>query len=166
MTVIASTVFPRQAAGSLLEKDGQIIGSGLIGQNFVTPGYFHSRPSEAGDAGYDASASSGSNLGPTSQKLMKKVNERLVAVREENSLRASVPVPSDAVLASSSGLDPHISPAYAYLQADRVAKARSLPVKAVESLSEQHLADKAFGIFGEPTINVVKLNIALDDMKP
>lgn len=166
MTAIAGVIFPKQAAGSLIEKNGQVVGSSLIGQNFNKPEYFHPRPSAAGDNGYDATASGASNLGPTSEKLMQTVGDRIKAVRAENNLNDAAKVPADSVLASSSGLDPQISPMYAYLQVERVAKLRGLPQEAITKLVDQQVEGRTLGIFGEPTVNVLKLNIALDNINP
>ncbi|MES2706640.1 MAG: K(+)-transporting ATPase subunit C [Verrucomicrobiota bacterium] len=160
---IGQTVFKDKANGSLIVgKDGQLRGSTLLGQNFSGPQYFHSRPSAAGANGYDASASSGSNLGPTSQKLADQIRERVAAYRAENGLAADVQIPADAVTASASGLDPHISPRNAELQLDRVAKARNFTAAQVSGLIRQATDNPGFGILGEPGVNVVKLNLALD----
>jgi K+-transporting ATPase ATPase C chain len=162
MTGIAQGVFPDKANGSIIERDGQAVGSALVGQNFSGPEYFHSRPSAAGAEGYDASASSGSNLGPSSQVLVDRVAESLAKIREENGLAADTPIPVDAVTASGSGLDPHISPAYAELQVARVAEARGLSADAVHSLVEEHTAGSTLLVMGEPRVNVLELNLALD----
>ena len=155
--------FPRQANGSLIEsKDRRIIGSELLGQNFAGAKYFHPRPSAAGANGYDAANSSGSNLGPTSQKLMDLVKQRAETYRVENDLPANALVPGDAVTASGSGLDPHISIKNAALQSPRVAKERGLSVDAVKEAVAKATDGRSLGIFGEPGVNVLKLNIALD----
>jgi K+-transporting ATPase ATPase C chain len=160
---IGQTVFKDKANGSLIiGKDGQVRGSTLLGQNFSGPQYFHSRPSAAGANGYDAGASSGSNLGPTSQKLTDQIKERIAAYRSENNLTTDPPVPADAVTASGSGLDPHISPRNAELQLDRVAKARNLTTAQVTELIRQATERPNLGILGDPGVNVVKLNLALD----
>ena len=161
-TAVAQVAFPDEADGSLIERDGVVVGSSLIGQPFAAPEYFHPRPSAAG-AGYDGSASSGSNLGPLSPDLLAAVAERVAAYREENGLPDTVAVPVDAVTASGSGLDPHISIANARLQAPRVAAARGLEVAEVAALIDAHTAGRTFGILGEPGVNVLELNLALDD---
>ena len=162
-TAIGQVAFHDKANGSLIERDGTVVGSELIGQTFTAPQYFHSRPSAAG-AGYDGSASSGSNLGPQSPDLLAAVAERVAAYREENGLGADVVVPVDAVTASASGLDPHISVANARLQAVRVAAERGLAVQVVLELVDAHTDGRSLGILGEPGVNVVTLNLALDDM--
>ena len=162
--VIAQAVFPWQANGSLIVRDGHVAGSKLIGQNFTQARYFHPRPSAAGDKGYDASNSSGSNLGPTNSKLVEGAKGNLSKVLEENPGTAARQVPIDMITASGSGLDPEISLADARLQAARVAKSRGLSDEAVESLIREHTRGRSVGIFGEPGVNVLELNLALDHL--
>ncbi|MGA9596277.1 MAG: K(+)-transporting ATPase subunit C [Acidimicrobiia bacterium] len=161
VTAVAQVAFRDQADGSLIEADGRVVGSRLIGQRFEGPEWFHPRPSAAGD-GYDPRASSGSNLGPTSPELQKLVAERVAAYRAENDLPDEVQVPIDAVTASGSGLDPHISVANARLQAPRVADARALPLQTVLDLIDAHTDDRPLGVLGDPGVNVVELNLSLD----
>jgi len=160
-------LFGDKANGSLIvDKDGTVRGSALLAQNFSSEKYFQPRPSAAG-TGYDASASSGTNLGPTSQKLADSIKAAVAASRTANGLAADAPVPADAVTSSGSGLDPHISVANAQLQAARVAKARNLPLDRVQALVAAQTADRDLHIFGEPTVNVLLLNRALDtELKP
>jgi potassium-transporting ATPase KdpC subunit len=156
--------FPQQANGSLLESsDRRIIGSERLGQNFAGAKYFHPRPSSAGANGYDAASSSGSNLGPTSRKLIDAVKQRAGAYRAENGLAADALIPADAVTASGSGLDPHISAKNAELQAVRVAKERNLGLDAVKAEIAGATDGRSLGFLGEPGVNVLKLNIALDE---
>jgi K+-transporting ATPase ATPase C chain len=164
-TAIGQVAFDHQADGSLIERDGHVVGSELIGQVFSAPGYFHGRPSAAGD-GYDGSASSGSNLGPTNTDLLNAVNERAIAYREENSLPDGAMVPVDAVTASGSGLDPHISVANADIQSARVAAARGLDVSTVRAMVHDYTEGRDLGVLGEPGVNVVRLNLALDALAP
>jgi K+-transporting ATPase ATPase C chain len=166
ITGIGQAAFPRQANGSLVKVDGEAVGSSLVGQNFSGPEYFHPRPSGAGADGYDGGASSGSNLGPSSQALVDRVTESLATIREENNLSSSASVPVDAVTASGSGLDPHISPAYAELQIPRVAEERGLSEDAVRALVKKHTDGSTFLVLGEPRVNVLRLNIALDEAAP
>jgi len=163
VTGLARVFFPRQAAGSILYKDGQPVGSALIGQNFSGPGYFHGRPSAAGQ-GYDAASSGASNLGPTDKALLNQIARRAAEVRQENGLSPKAPVPADLVTASGSGLDPDISPASAFLQVPRVAAARHLPVEAVQKLVQSHIQGPELGFLGEPRVNVLQLNLDLDKM--
>lgn len=155
---LGQTLFPDQAGGSLIREGDRVIGSDLVGQAFSRPGYFHPRPSAAGD-GYDAAASSGSNLGPTSADLAAAVRSRVAAARSEG---ATGPVPAHAATASGSGLDPHISPAMALMQASRVAEARGLPVEVVRRLVEQAVEPPTLGLLGEAHVNVLTLNRQLD----
>jgi K+-transporting ATPase ATPase C chain len=160
----SQALFPRQANGSLIrDQGGRVRGSTLIGQYFSGPQYFHSRPSAAGD-GYDAAASAGTNLGPTSRKLADRIQAAVAAYRAENGLTAATPIPADAVTSSGSGLDPHISPANARIQAGRVAGARHLSPGEVGRLIDAATSDRDWGILGEARVNVVQLNLALDDL--
>jgi K+-transporting ATPase ATPase C chain len=159
---LGSLIFPEQATGSLLrDAQGKIIGSALLAQGFTSEKYFHPRPSAAG-SGYDAVSSGGSNLGQTSQKLMDSVKARVEVYRKENGLTAETLIPGDAVTASASGLDPEISLANALLQAPRVARARGLTAEEVEATVRRHERGRDLGILGEPGVNVLLLNLALD----
>jgi potassium-transporting ATPase KdpC subunit len=163
VTGIAQGLFNNKADGSLVENaDGQVVGSSLIGQSFSEPEYFHPRPSAAGD-GYDGSASSGSNLGPTNDDLLASVEERTDSYRNENHLDADAHVPVDAVTASASGLDPNISVANARLQAPRVAEERGLDLDTVTGLVDDHTSGRDVGFLGEKRVNVLELNLALDE---
>lgn len=164
VTGLAQAVFPAQANGSLIERDGVVIGSSLIGQSFTRPEYLHPRPSAAG-AGHDAANSGAGNLGPTSRKLVDDVAARVAAVRTENP-DAVGPVPADLVTASGSGLDPHLSPAAADYQVPRLAKARGLPADAIRALLATHTAGRQWRLFGEPRVNVLEVNRALDARAP
>jgi K+-transporting ATPase ATPase C chain len=161
VTGIAQVAFPHRADGSLVDRDGTVVGSRLIGQKFASLRYFHPRPSAAGD-GYDAMASAASNFGPTNQAYLADVRQRIGAYRSENGLAAGVPVPVDAVTASGSGLDPDISPANARAQAGRVARARGLSRAEVLALVAAHTDGRSLGFLGEPAVNVLELNLALD----
>jgi potassium-transporting ATPase KdpC subunit len=159
---IAQTIFPRQAGGSIIVASNKVVGSSLIGQNFSSPKYFQSRPSAAGDKGYDASNSGGSNLGPTNKALIDAVKLRLKNLVESNPGVDPSQVPIDLVTASGSGLDPEISPAAADLQVARVAHARGLSEDQVRQLIADNTRPRSVGIFGEPGVNVLLLNLALD----
>jgi potassium-transporting ATPase KdpC subunit len=162
MTGLAQVLFPWRANGSLVtDEKGQVVGSELIGQGFANPAYFQPRPSAAGEKGYDAASSSGSNLGPTSKKLQDRINEDLKRLKEENP-QATGPVPAELVTASASGLDPHLSPEGALWQVPRVAKARGISPDRVKAVVDAGIEGRTFGILGEPRVNVLLVNLALD----
>jgi len=161
VTAIAQLVFPHQANGSLIVKDGKVVGSALIGQSFDDPKYFWGRPSATSPFGYNAASSSGSNLSPTNPALVKSVQERVDALRAADPGNTA-PVPVDLVTTSASGLDPHISPAAALYQVNRVAKARKLDPAVVRDLVGRHTEGRQLGFLGEPRVNVLALNLALE----
>lgn len=161
-TLVARVLFPFQSRGSLLEENGAVVGSAVIGQSFTRPEYFHSRPSVTSSSPYNAGLSGASNRGPTNQKLVDDVKARVDEYRRENRLAPGAVVPVDAVTASGSGLDPHITLANARIQAPRVARQRSLPEEEVLRLVEAHTTERFAGLFGEPRVNVLELNLALD----
>ena len=165
MTLVGQLVFPRQAAGSMIVAGGKTVGSELIGQPFDAPQYFWSRPSATSPFAYNASNSSGSNLGPTNPAFISSIKANVDAMRKGNPDMAAAPVPMDLVTASASGLDPHISPAAAEYQAARVAKARKMDIAKVEELIARNTQDRWLGFIGDPGVNVVKLNLALDSLK-
>lgn len=161
VTGLAQIFFPAQANGSLIERNGHLVGSSLIGQNFAKPEYFHPRPSAAGNDGYDGLSSGGSNFGPTSQKLVERVQKSVLQFRKENPTFTG-PIPSDAVTASASGLDPHISPASADAQLARVASARQIAPAQLRALVALHTERPGLGLLGETRVNVLLLNLDLD----
>jgi len=160
VTVLAQAIFPAQANGQLIVRDGQVIGSPLIAQEFSSPQYFHPRPSAAG-SGYDAANSAGSQLGPTNRKLIDTIRENVASARRDNPGR---PVPIDLVTASASGLDPHISPAAAEFQVPRVARTRGISEHDLRRLVLEHTDGRQWGFLGEPRVNVLELNLALDKL--
>ena len=162
VTGLAQLLFPDNANGQLLERDGKVVGSRIIGQGFSSPGYFRGRPSAAG-TGYDAANSGGTNLGPTNKKLVDAVASNVAAARKEN---ASAPVPIDLVTSSASGLDPHVSPASAAFQVLRVARERGVAAADIQRLVDAHTQGRQLGFLGEPVVNVLELNLALDAQIP
>jgi len=166
VTAVAQVTMKDNAEGSLLEKDGEVVGSEQIGQQFTKPEYFHPRPSAAGEAGYDGTLSLGANLGPIDESLLASIDERAVAYRELNGLAEDAEVPVDAVTASASGLDPHISVANARLQAARVADERGVDVDDILDLIDDNTDGRDLWVLGEPGVNVLELNLALDEASP
>jgi K+-transporting ATPase ATPase C chain len=162
VTGLAQVMFPDKANGQLVERNGKVVGSRIIGQGFSSAGYFHSRPSAAG-TGYDAANSAGSNLGPTNKKLIDAVAANVEAARKDN---PSAPVPVDMVTTSASGFDPHITPANAEFQVARIARERRMSEADVRRLVAEHTEGRTFGLLGEPRVNVLELNLALDATKP
>ena len=165
ITGICQVVFPHQANGSLITQGDKVVGSELIGQNFAKPEYFHPRPSAAGNDGYDPTSSGGSDYGPTNQKLIDRVKASVEKFHQENP-DYNGPIPADLLTASGSGLDPHISPASAEAQVARVARARGIPVDQLETVVAQYTQPPSLGLLGEPRVNVLKLNLALDQQFP
>jgi K+-transporting ATPase ATPase C chain len=165
VTGLCQILFPDQANGSLVSRDGKTVGSAIIGQNFTRPEYFQPRPSAAGSDGYDSSASGGSNLGPASQKLIDRVKGTVGKLRTDNPGYNGA-FPSDIATASASGLDPHLSPESVRVQIARVAQARGVPATDVEQLANQFVESRDLGLFGEPRVNVLQLNLALDQKYP
>lgn len=161
VTLVAQGLMPEQANGSLVERQGQVVGSRLIGQLFTKPGHFWGRPSATSPAPYEATASGGSNLGPTNPALLEAVTARIAALRSANPDQR-LPIPVDLVTASASGLDPHISPAAAYWQVPRVAQARGIPEDGLLQLVAEHTEGRTLGMLGAPRVNVLELNLALD----
>jgi len=164
MTGVAQTIFPKQANGSLIQVNGRVIGSELIGQNFTRPEYFHPRPSAAGANGYDAANTAGSNLGPTNPALADRLTRGAAQFRQENPDYTG-PIPADAITTSASGIDPDISPANALAQVSRVAKARGLQTDTVDKLVRANIEARTLRVLGEPRVNVLRLNLALDRQK-
>jgi K+-transporting ATPase ATPase C chain len=165
VTGLCQLLFPTEANGSLVEVNGQVVGSTLLGQNFAKPEYFHPRPSAAGQDGYDGMASGGSNYGPTNRKLIDRVESSVTQFRRENPGYTG-PIPADLLTASASGLDPDISPASAEAQVDRVARARGVSPLEIRRFVEAHIEKREFGFLGELRVNVLALNVALDDKFP
>jgi potassium-transporting ATPase KdpC subunit len=165
MTGLAQVIFPRQANGLFVRAGGRIVGSEIIGQLWTKPQYFHGRPSAAGKNGYDPVSTGGTNLGPTSKRLIDATVKTIAALRNANP-DARVPVPIDLVTSSASGIDPDISPAAAYYQAPRIAVARGMSLASVRTIIGEHIEGRTFGILGEPRVNVLALNLALDGLGP
>ena len=163
VTGLAQMLFPKQANGELISQGGKLVGSHLIGQPFTAPGYFYSRPSAAGAAGYDPTASGGSNLGPTNKALIDRVEASVKALQPTN---PNAPIPADLVTTSGSGLDPHISPAAAAFQIPRVARERGVSEQQVRALVQRHTEGRQFGLLGEARVNVLDLNLDLDAAHP
>jgi len=163
VTGLAQALFPQLANGQLIERNGRFVGSRIIGQPFTSPGYFRSRPSAAGAAGYDGTASGGSNLGPTNAALVARVRADVARLHREN---PSAPIPIDLVTSSASGLDPHISPAAAEVQVPRVARERGADEEAIRQIVARFTEGRRFGVLGEPTVNVLLVNLALDQRFP
>jgi K+-transporting ATPase ATPase C chain len=164
ITAVSQFIFPWRSNGSIITSGNQILGSELIGQNFNSSKYFHGRPS-ATDPAYNASASGGSNSGSSNAKFRDEVMKRIEEVRNDNGLPSNVPIPADLVLTSASGLDPHISVESAMLQVKRIARERELPESEVEKVVNQHIERRLLGIWGQPRVNVLKLNLAMDKLK-
>ena len=163
VTGLAQMLFPKQANGELITQGEKLVGSHLIGQPFTAPGYFYSRPSAAGAAGYDPTASGGSNLGPTNKALIDRIDASVKALQPTN---PAAPIPADLVTTSGSGLDPHISPAAAEFQVPRVARERGMSEQDVRTLVQKHTEGRQFGLLGEPRVNVLDLNLDLDAIRP
>jgi K+-transporting ATPase ATPase C chain len=163
VTGLAQLMFPRQANGELIRRGANLVGSHLIGQPFTAPGYFYSRPSAAGPAGYDPTASGGSNLGPTNKTLIDRVGASVKALQPTN---PTTPIPADLATTSASGLDPHISPAAAEFQIPRVARERNISEQELRATVEKHIEGRQFGLLGEPRLNVLELNLDLDAAHP
>jgi K+-transporting ATPase ATPase C chain len=164
MTGAAQVLFPNQANGSFVQRDGAVVGSAIVGQLWTKAQYFHGRPSAAGTKGYDPTSTGGTNLGPTSKKLMDATKATIAALRKENP-DTTVPIPMDLITSSASGIDPDISPEGAYYQAPRVAAARHQPVEKIDALIASRIQGRTFGFLGDPHVNVLDLNLALDEIR-